>query len=210
MGQEFPAFEFPKADEGASADVILKYLETYARTTSTDIIAPGTQLTFLSIYQDGSVNINTGGGKLVAPTSGFALNRIYIPNNDSDSANAKEVNDQWKVFTAVAQGANRATLINDKGDKIVFKCDDNETENDIQIMYIPQVIAGININNSGMALIFSRYENGVWKRSTSRLTIGVKPAPQYSFANWLSVYQTTGAASKKYLNTGDENTGIQG
>ena len=205
----YPAFKFPKAEEGASADGILKYLETYARTNNVALIAPGTQLTFLSIYQDGSVDINTGGGKLVAPTSGFAISRIYIPNGDSDSANAKEVNDQWKVFTDVAQGANRATLINNNGDKIVFKCGDDISGN-IMIVCIPQVISGINIENSGLALILSRYEKGVWKRSQSRLAIGIPPAPQYSFANWLSIYQTTGAASKKYLNTGDEGTGIQG
>ena len=210
MDRTFPAFKFPKTDEGASADAIFKYLETYARTNHVDIIAPGTQLTFLSIYQDGSVNINTGGGKLVAPTSGFAISRIYIPNGDSDSVNAKEVNDQWEPLLNVPQDANRVTLINRVGDKIVFKCDPDETAGEIHIMCIPQAIAGININNSGLALILSRYENGVWKRSTSRLTIGVAPEPQYSFANWLSVYQTTGAASKKYLNTGDENTGIQG
>ena len=206
----FPPFKFPKADEGASADVILKYLETYARANHVDIIAPGTQLTFLSIYQDGSVNINTGEGKLVAPTSGFAISRIYIPNGDSDSVNAKEVNEQWQVLLDVAQDAHEATLINRIGDKIVFKCDDDDTANDIRILCIPQAISGININNSGLALILSRYENGVWRRSTSRLTIGVVPTPQYSFANWLSVYQTTGAASKKYLNTGDESTGIRG
>ena len=205
----YTPFKFPKADEGAPADVILKYLETYARTANVDIIAPGTQLTFLTIYQDGSVDINTGEGKLVAPTSSFALNRIYIPNGDSDSINAKEVNGQWKVQDAVAQDATQATLINDNGDKIVFKCDDDDTEAEIHITIIPKVISGTNIHNSGMALILSRYENGVWKRSSSRLTIGVEPAPQYSFANWLSVYQTTGAASKKYLNTGDESTGIQ-
>ena len=210
MDRTFPPFKFPKANEGDSADVILKYLETYARTNKVDIIAPGTQLTFLSIYQDGSVNINTGEGKLVAPTSAFAISRIYIPNGDSDSVNAKEVNDQWEVLLDVAQDAHQATLINRIGDKIVFKCDDGETENDIHIMCIPQAISGINSNNSGLALILSRYENGVWKRSTSRLAISVQPTPQYSFANWLSVYQTTGAASKKYLNTGDESTGIQG
>ena len=203
----YPAFEFPKAEEGDSADGILKYLETYARTKNVNIIAPGTQLTFLSIYQDGSVDINTGGGKLVAPTSGFAISRIYIPNGDSASVNAKEVNDQWKVFTNVAQGANRATLINNNGDKIVFKCGDDELGN-ILIVCIPQAISGINIENSGLALILSRYEKGVWKRSQSRLAIGIPPTPQYSFANWLSIYQTTGAASKKYLNTGDEKTGI--
>ena len=206
----FPSFKFPKADEGASADVILKYLEDYARTVSADIIAPGTQLTFLSIYQDGSVDIDAGGGKLVAPTSGFAINRIYIPNGDSDSVNAKEVNDQWKVFLDVAQDANQATLINNNGDKIVFKCDDNDTIGNINFTIIPKVISGVHINNCGLAFILSRYENGVWKRSKSRLVVGAAPDPQYSFENWLSVYQTTGAASKKYLNTGDESAGIQG
>ena len=206
----FPPFKFPKADEGASADVILKYLEEYARTNKVDIIAPGTQLTFLTIYQDGSVDINTGSGNLSAPTSGFAINRIYIPNGDSDSVNAKEVNGQWKVEDAVTQGASRATLINNNGDKIVFKCDDDAAPGDVHIVCIPQVISGVNINNCGLALIFSRYENGVWKRSTSRLVVGAAPDPQYSFENWLSVYQTTGAASKKYLNTGDESAGIKG
>ena len=61
-----------------------------------------------------------------------------------------------------------------------------------------------------MALILSRYENGVWKRSPARLTIGYEPTNKYTFEDWLSTYQTTGAASKKYLNTGDEGTGIQG
>ena len=208
--RSFPPFKFPKADEGASADVILKYLETYARTANVDIIAPGTQLTFLSIFQDGSVDINTGSGKLTAPTSGFAINRIYIPNGDSDSANAKEVNDQWKVEDAVAQDDNHATLINNNGDKIVFKCDENDTIGDINITIIPKIISGIHINNCGLALILSRYVNGIWKRSKSRLVVGAAPDPQYSIDTWLSVYQTTGAASKKYLNTGDEGPGIQG
>ena len=61
-----------------------------------------------------------------------------------------------------------------------------------------------------MALILSRYENGIWKRSPSRLKIGFEPTTPYTFEDWLSTYQTTGAASKKYLNTGDEGTGIQG
>ena len=209
-GKGLPAFKFPKADKGASADVILKYLETYARTNNVAIIAPGTQLTFLTIYQDGSVDINTGEGKLVAPTSSFAINRIYIPNGDSDSVNAKEVNDQWKVQDAVAQGDLRASLINNNGDTIEFFYyqDDITNIKRLQITCSPKVTR--QSNNCGLALILSKYENGVWKRSSSRLTIGVQPAPQYSFANWLSVYQTTGAASKKYLNTGDERTGIQG
>ena len=205
----FPKFKFPKADEGASADVILKYLEKYARANNVALIAPGTQLSFLTIYQSGTVKVNAGNGTIDAPISGFALNRIYIPNGDSDSENAKAMNGQWKVMDAVAQDATRASLINNNGDIITFSCEN--TESDLVELYIgggPKVLKASK--NCGMALILSRYENGVWKRSPSRLTIGFEPTTPYTFEDWLSTYQTTGAASKKYLNTGDESTGIQG
>ena len=205
--QNTPTFKFPKADAGASADVILKYLESYARDNNVALIAPGTQLSFLTIYQSGTVKVNTGGGTIEAPTSGFVLNRIYIPNEDSDSVNAKEINDQWKVLYAVAQDDLKASLINNNGDTIqfIYKLDDINNINKIEIVSRPKVT-----DNCGLALILSRFENGVWKRSTARLTIGFEPTTPYTFEDWLSTYQTTGAASKKYLNTGDEGTGIRG
>ena len=200
---DFPPFKFPAADKGASADVILKYLESYARANNAAIIAPGTQLSFLTIYQSGTVKVNTGSGTLDVPTSAFSLNRIYIPNGDSDSENAKSINDQWKVSTAVAQDATLAVLENSNGDKLSFgstgkfviSCEPKETTT--------------NENNCGLALILSRFENGVWKRSPSRITIGYDPTSPFTFEDWLSTYKTTGAASKKYLNTGDESTGIK-
>ena len=204
--QDLPSFNFPNADKGASADVILKYLETYARTNNVALIAPGTQLSFLTIYQSGTVKVKTANDTIDAPTSNFVLNRIYIPNGDSDSENAKAINDQWKVESV---GADTAVLINSNGDTISFWCKGTETEaGHIQIICKPKVT--IQSNNCGMAFILSRYENGVWKRSPSRLTIGYEPTNPYTFEDWLSTYQTTGAASKKYLNTGDEGTGIQG
>ena len=200
-----PPFKFPAADKGASADVILKYLESYARANNVAIFAPGTQLSFLTIYQSGTVKVNTGNGTINVPTSAFSLNRIYIPNGDSDSENAKSINDQWKVSSAVEQDAKAAALENSNGDKLEFvpgetgkfviSCEPKETD--------------ANANNCGLALILSRFENGVWKRSPSRITIGFDPATPYTFEDWLSTYQTTGAASKKYLNTGDESTGIK-
>ena len=201
---QYPPFKFPALDKGARAEAIFQYLEKYARDNNVAIIAPGTQLTFLTIYQSGSVTVRTGTGTIDAPTSGFALDRIYIPNGDSESENAQEINNDWNVFAAVAKDANQVVLENSKGSMLTIACDGtlsmissvNETsEND---------------NNCGMALILSRYRNGVWKRSTSRLSIGFEPTNKYSFEDWLSVYKTTGAASKKYLNTGDESTGIQG
>ena len=210
VDKTFPSFKFPQVNAGDSADVILKYLETYARTNNVALIAPGTQLSFLTIYQSGTVKVNTGVGTIDAPTSGFALNRIYIPNGDSDSENAKAINDQWKVKSSHSADANMAELINSNGDTIVFRCGaESMPEGKIEIDCTPKV-AGSNSNNCGMALILSRYVNGVWKRSPSRLTIGFEPSTPYSFEDWLSTYETTGAASKKYLNTGDEGTGIQG
>lgn len=208
-GQTFPDFKFPKVDKGDSADVILKYLETYARTYNVAIIAPGTQLSFLTIYQSGTVKVNTGGETIDAPTSDFVLNRIYIPNGDSDSENAKAINDQWKSVYSHPETSHVSQLINSNGDVIVFLCSKVHTAGKIEIQCHPKMDASIS-KNCGMAFILSRYENGVWKRSPSRLTIGIKPTTLYTFEDWLSTYQTTGAASKKYLNTGDEGTGIQG
>ena len=203
-GAQFPAFKFPQADAGANAGEIFKYLETYARTNNVDIIAPGTQLSFLTIYQSGIVKVNTGGGTIDAPTSDFVLNRIYIPNGDSDSESAKEINEKWKVSTAVEQDAKTVVLENNNGDKLAFSCDGS-----LSIQSETKETA-TNNNNAGLALILSRYVNGIWKRSPSRLYIGFEPTNKYTFEDWLSTYQTTGAASKKYLNTGDESTGIRG
>ena len=201
---KYPPFKFPATDAGASADAIFKYLETYARENNVAIIAPGTQLTFLTIYQSGTVKVNTGTGTIDAPTSGFVLDRIYIPNGDSDSENAKEVNDKWKVSAAVAQDANQVVLENTNGDHLAIAC------NGILSIKSQTRETATNSNNCGLALILSRYVNGVWKRSPSRLTIGFEPSDKLTFEDWLSTYKTTGAASKKYLNTGDESTGIQG
>ena len=203
-GTNYPPFKFPATDKGASADAIFKYLETYARENNVDIIAPGTQLTFLTIYQSGTVMVKTGTGTIEAPTSGFIVNRIYIPNGDSDSENAKEVNDEWKVSAAVAQDAKLVTLENSNGNMLTISSDGFLT-----LKSLPKETS-TNNNNCGMALILSRYENGVWKRSPSRLTIGFEPTDKLTFENWLSSYKTTGASSKKYLNTGDESTGIRG
>jgi len=201
---QYPPFKFPALDKGARAEAIFNYLEQYARENNVAIIAPGTQLTFLTIYQSGSVNVNTGTGTIEAPTSGFILDRVYIPNGDGDSENAQEINNNWNVFSAVAQDANQVVLKNSNGSMLTIACDGSLS----MISSVSETSE--NDNNCGIALILSRYQNGVWKRSPARLTIGFEPTNKYSLEDWLSTYKTTGAASKKYLNTGDESTGIQG
>ena len=203
-GSQYPHFKFPATEKGARADAIFKYLETYARENNVALIAPGTQLTLLTIYQSGTAFVKTGTGTIEAPTSGFIINRIYIPNGDSDSENAHEVNDQWKVSAAIAQDADAVVLENSDGDKLQIACAG------ILSLRSSTREGLIKKNNCGLALILSRFENGVWKRSPARLTIDFEPSAKYTFENWLSSYKTTGAASKKYLNTGDESTGIRG
>ena len=200
--QDVPALQFPQVAKGDSADVILKYLETYARTNNVAIIAPGTQLSFLTIYQSGTVKV----GETDVPTSGFVLNRIYIPDGDSDSESAKAINDQWKISVSMQ---NEIILKNSNGDLLTFSCGKGENTGELKIVLALRETT-TNNNNCGMAVILSQYVNGVWKRSPARLTIGYEPTNKYTFEDWLSTYQTTGAASKKYLNTGDEGTGIQG
>ena len=207
---QYPRFSFPILDVGARADEIFKYLESYARANNVALIAPGTQLSFLTIYQSGTVKVATGNGTTDAPTSGFILDRIYIPNGDSDSENAKEVNDKWKVRYNNPNDRHWVDLVNTNGDVLVIMCGTaSNTTGPIRIKLRPKETIA-NSNNCGLALILSRYENGVWKCSPSRLTIGYQPKTPYTFEEWLSTYQTTGTASKKYLNTGDEGTGIQG
>lgn len=207
--EDTPKLNFPAAKAGDSAEAIFKYLETYARENNVDLIAPGTQLSFLTIYQSGTVNVSTGSGNIEVPTSGFLLNRIYIPNGDSDSENAKDINDQWKILSDISKGAFRVVLTNEKDDHITIECGDADNEKSmLKITVMPKEIT-YNENNCGMACILSRYENGTWRRSQARIRIGFEPAHKYTFEDWLSVYQTTGAASKKYLNNGDESTGIK-
>ena len=205
-----PRLNFPAAKAGDSAAAIFKYLEEYARTNNVDFIAPGTQLSFLTIYQSGTVNVNTGSGNIEVPTSAFVLNRIYIPNGDSDSENAKAINGPWKLLADISEGAFEVVLTNEKGDHLEIKCGTADREKgNFFITVEPKETIGKD-NYCGMACILSRFENGVWKRSPSRLKIGYEPTTPYTFEDWLSTYQTTGAASKKYLNTGDESTGIRG
>lgn len=209
-GGESPIIEFPAAEANADAKPIFSAIAEWARNNNKELLKPGTQLTFLSIYEAGSVKVGAAIGGQDVSTSAFAISRIYIPNGDEDSENAKNINGKWKVAEKIQLGASEVTLVNDFGDKITFEGGDKE-EGSTAIMKIHvQPKEASNGSACGMALILSRFENGMWKRNTARLEIDFEPNYVYTFKNWLSTYQTTGAASKKYLNTGDEGTGIQG
>lgn len=101
-------------------------------------------------------------------------------------------------------------MINDHGDKLSIRTHvdpTSETEGTVEIAVTP---ADVDEDHgyTGMALILSRKEAGIWKRNTARIQVMNDPQNVFTFADWQSAYQTSRAASTKYLNTGDESTGI--
>lgn len=213
---ELPVFSLPAAKANDPAKPLLDYVAEWATDNKVTLIKPGTQLSFLSMIETGAVKVNTGNGYRMAPTSSFFLNRCYIPKGEDDSPEALAINDEWKVMEDVTEGHSMFTLKNEKGDQITFKCGNNDaqTQKDkLQIIVTPAYIYEYdNQHLCGTALILSRYENGVWKRNSSRLKVNKEliETGVYTFSNWLTTYKMTGSASKKWLNNGDESTGIQG
>ena len=204
----YPMITFPEAPEDGSSKQVWKTLEEYVKTHNVPLLKPGTQLTFLTMYEAEPVMVSTGGKTREVPTSAFNICRMYVPNGDSDSVNATDINDKWKIDKTEQTTAETVALINGNGDKlrIQSKADDKGA---IAITVTPAEAAKEQTWN-GMALILSRKENGVWKRNTSRIEIVMDPENVYTLADYLDSYAMSQAHSRKYLNTGDESTGING
>ena len=208
----YPKIKFSTTPPDRSSKQVWKELENWARTNKVSLLKPGTQLTFLSMYEAEPVNVSTGGKVREVPTSAFNICRMYVPNGDSDSVNATEINDKWKIDKTVATSDNEVALINAKGDCLrintgVHAQDDGTGS--VEIIVTPAEAAD-EADWNGMALILSRKENGVWKRNTSRLEIALEPENVFTLADYISTYAQSQAKSRKYLNTGDEGTGING
>lgn len=201
----FTNLSFPAAKANDPATAIFSYLETYARTNNVPMFKPGTQLTFLTVYEAGTASVKTAKGTKEASLSGFVIDRFMIPNSETGDSQIQEVNGAWKVKTDVAAGDSKLTIVNTVGDEISFASD---VDGSISIEMKPKMAA--NDASCGGTVILSRYENGTWRRSPATISIGFEPKHKYTYDDWLSVYQTTGAASKKYLNNGDKGTGVQG
>lgn len=206
----YPKFNLPAAKANDPATAIFSYLETYGKTNNVPLLMPGTQLSFLSVYEAGTVVVKTAAGSKEASLSGFVIDRFIVPDSESDVAQLKDVNGQWKVKTDIQQGGTVATIVNNDGDEITISCGSAESVTSFVAIDVTPKVTATNKSYCGGTLILSRYENGTWRRNTSTIDISFDPTHKYTFNDWLSTYQSTGAASKKYLNNGDESTGIQG
>ena len=189
---------FPSAKAGDDAEAILRALAEWG-ATECEVVAPGNQLTFLTVSLVDYVLV----GKNRAPISEFNIGRLLFPSKESNPAQVDDVNGSWKVRNDIAEGAIDAVLTNGK---IYFKIGyHNDTHH--LILYV-----GLenNANVYGGALIRSAYVNGTWKRSDAKIEVQMpKGVDKYTYEMWRSYYEST-SVSAKYLDQGDEGTGIQG
>lgn len=196
FGTSAEAMTHKSYDAGAPAANLLREVAKWAAETGeVSIFEPGTQLTFLSLIQDGSL------AEPKAALSTFNINRILFPGDNTLNTQLEDVNGPWKIKDTVAQNQNSFTLVNSQRDEIYVYLDHG---------YITmEVTPGSSKNALGMAVIVSKYVNNQWKRSNARIVVTSDPDPVYTYAQWRATYEKTGA-SAKYLNQGGESTGING
>lgn len=181
-------------EAGAPAAGLLREIAAWAAGTGDlGICMPGTQLTFLTLIQDGALD------EPKAALSTFNINRILFPGDNTLNTQLEDVNGPWKIKEAVTQNGSEFTLINSQNDKIRVYLDHG------QLSFTVTPVGSKNV--CGMAVIVSKYVNNQWKRNNARIVLTADPDPLYTYAQWRATYEKTGA-SAKYLNQGDEGTGI--
>lgn len=189
--------KFKAAAVGDDADEVLATIAEWG-ASEFEIVAPGNQLTFLTVSQVGSIGI----GQNSAALSAFDVNRILFPSEENTQAQIDDINGAWKVQSAVTEGANSVTLYN-KNTMLTIKW----TTSDKSLAFEVQPTNHLNSTVPGGALIRSAYVNGSWKRSNAQIRFDGEPDPMYTYDMWRSYYESTGT-SAKYLNQGNEGTGI--
>lgn len=181
---------------GEPATGLLREIAAWAAEAGdVNICKPGTQLTFLTLIQDSALD------EPKAALSTFGINRILFPGDNTLNTQLEDVNGPWKIKEAVMQNGGEFTLTNSQNDEIHGKLDHG-------LLDFTVTPAGSK-NVVGMAVIVSRYVNNQWKRSNARIALVADPDPIYTYAQWRETYEKSGA-SAKYLNQGDEGTGING
>ena len=188
------------AKAGDKVDDVLRTIAEWGATACVAVV-PGSQLTFLTVSLVDYVRV----GDNRAPLSAFDISRILFPSTENTPAQVEDVNGSWRVQSNVTEGdvavilTNGSTLVDiawDKG-KSLLTITVTPTNH-----FQPTVCGG--------AIIRSAYVNGGWKRSNAQIILSIpEDEDKYTYEMWRSFYESTGV-SAKYLNQGDEGTGIQG
>ena len=191
---------FKAAKAGDKADDVLRTVAEWG-ATECEVVAPGNQLTFLTVSLVDYVKV----GNNKAPLSAYDISRILFPSTGSTPAQVDDVNGSWRVQNDVPEGANGVNLTN--GTTVVDIIWLSETK---QLNINVKPLNHDPLKVSGGTVIRSAYVNGVWKRSNAQIEVSIpKDEDKYTYEMWRSYYEST-AVSAKYLNQGDEGTGIRG
>ena len=199
----FPAkssrgIQFKAAKAGDDAEAVLRTIADWG-ATECEAIAPGNLLAFLTVSLMDYVKV----GNNRAPLSEFDISRILLPSTGSTPAQVEDVNGSWKVKEDIVEGSNAAKLTNGKTLLDIYTSDGK-----LKIGVTPLILKYPKV--CGAAIIRSAYVNGVWKRSNAKIVVHMpESVDKYTYEMWRSYYESTGV-SAKYLNQGDESTGIQG
>lgn len=193
--------KFKAAAVGSPAEPILKAIADWGATDCPEV-AGGNQLTFLTVSNTDRVQI----GNNYAPLSTFDICRLLFPSQGTTSSQIANVNGTFRVQSQVAEGASEVNLYNNL---VVINIKYDHEGNTLAFTIQPTN----NPSGStvvGGTVIRSAQINNVWKRSTAKIEFPIDSAGEddYTYEMWRSYYESTGT-SAKYLNQGNESTGIR-
>ena len=198
--QNSTALKFKAAKAGDDADAVLRTIAEWG-DTACEVFAPGNQLTFLTVSLEDYVKV----GNNRVPLSAFDISRILFPSTGSTPAQVDDVNGSWKLEQDVAKGDSTVRLTNGNFQvHLTWGYKDHTLYGNFKPLNRDQSKV------SGGTIIRSAYVNGVWKRSNAKIVVSIpEDEDKYTYEMWRSYYESTGV-SAKYLNQGNERTGIQG
>lgn len=206
----------PAMPKGTKGSTVLYHLMSYFAENKIDALRADRQLTFLALnvpyYKTLNYEGGSNSGTCNVPVTQFAVARLIMPDISkiTDIDTYHDDNDEFTLITEISgEGANDFYLRRNDGFVIHFFTKDNVFG---VYCYVSNPEGGQSMT-AATALIVSELVNGVWKRSTSNLIVGngannphVKKV--FSFDQWASLYAPKQIVSSKYLNNGDEKTGI--
>ena len=192
--------KFKAAKAGDNADAVLRTIAEWG-ATACEVVAPGNQLTFLAVSLVDYVKV----GDNRAPISTFDISRILFPSTGSTPAQVDDVNGSWKLEQDVAEGDSSVRLTNGN-----YQVQLTWMESDSKLYGNFSPLNRDQSKVCGATIIRSAYVNGTWKRSDAKIVVSIPgDVDKYTYEMWRSNYESTGV-SAKYLNQGDEGTGIKG
>lgn len=192
--------KFKAAQVGAPALPILKAIADWG-ATDCEYVAGGNQLTFLTVSNVGNVQI----GDNFAPLAAFDVCRLLFPSAESTPSQIGDVNGTFKVQSQVAEGASEVNIYNNLVViNIKYASEDQLLSFTVQPTNNPSGSTVV-----GGTVIRSALVKNVWKRSISKIEFPQDSTggDEYTYEMWRSYYESTGS-SAKYLNQGNEGTGI--